>query len=504
MARIAKQTEYNARTVAGLLTRWQAIPVAQTNIRADKPALDFAVPVSAAEFTPNAHLMYLLLRALSGSIRQHFADSGANYNSYMSMYSRWKKDAQDFLDYQAEIAGYPDKHMQSVERASEHYIKTRDDLYKSVEGWVSYEAWLRILGKSRVLSAPVIAAIPRSMPVVRERLQRMYREWVELGGLAEEAASVSVAEPLPTVGIKLGSRGDVSISKESLDAVGNVPAMSGAALDKLLVPGEGNRSSDVFIGHIIEGEVTEAVAGCVFVNTIFRDVIFRGAMTGATFIACDFEGECRIMHGVDASEMTFKNCVTRDGVLGLANVTLTGLRMFQCGEMKLNVKRSGITNSHITDGWIDCGRLPEDRDNDAAERIAPRTVNNATWQNGGLDFDMRNVPYSETSGNAGLSMVLTLVPAATRVTLVHNPINPAIVDSCGDIAEGLLLDHFWSTKQLALTKWQVADQDEELLRIEEAQRRKQARRGAAVAPVAVEETPRMDADSLADELFKNM
>lgn len=477
MARIAKQTEYNAQTIAGLLKRWQAIPADMTNITGDKLPLDFAVPKSREAFTPNAHLMYQLLRALSGSVRQHFAGTGANYNSFMSMYSRWKLDRRDFQDWQAEISRYPDKHAALVATNSDAFIKARDDLrLKSVEGWVSYEAWVRMLGKARVLSAPVIATIPRSLPRVREGLQRMYGEWLAMTDTGEEAHAEPVDDSLPVVGIKLGSRGDVAIPAAIWNAVATVEEQDGAVFDTEV---SGN---DCIIAWCVRGDVRASLAGRVFINCIFKDVTFHGSLAGATFILCDFEGDCKLATGIDAEGITFKKCQTLDAPLGMANLTLTGLRVFQCDGMRMNLRRSGVTNSHVTDGWVDCGRRPEDAGMTDAERVAPRTVTGSVWQNGGLDYDLQRVPDSEINDNTGEGLVKVLVAPASRVVTVHSPVHAGALDNCAAVAESLLMDRLWTTRKVAMYQWQVASEDEMRALMEEGERRLRGRRTAQTEP----------------------
>lgn len=463
MARVAKQTEHTPRTITGLLSRWESIELSGTNVYPGQTPLDYALPASKEAFTPNAHLMYLLIKTLGGSIRQHFAGSGANYNSFMSMYSRWKKDSADLADTTARYKAA--KNVQAL--ASEEYIKARDDLLLDVAGWVSYESWLRMLGKARVLSAPVINAVPQHDRRSRDALLRMSREWAALEDVGIEDVPASVGESLPTVEIKLGVRRGVAMPDSLLAAVTAVPAVTGADIDGMAA------KNDVFTGYNIAGDIREALTGRVFVNCVFNDVTFRGDMTGVTFILCDFMGDCKIATGTGADGLTFKNCGTDGGELGLANLTLTGLRMYQCDGMKVNIRRSGVTNSHITDGWIDCGRAAVDADDLDAPRIAPRTVAGAQWQNGGLDFDLRSIPLAEVNANTSESLVLAVVPAAMRVCMVRYD---GVIDSCSAAAEVMLADQLLSTRTVASHEWEVVTSDEAREVMEEESRRRAQRR----------------------------
>ena len=178
MARIAKQMVYTPTTIMQLLDAWKNATIRGSNIPHGETLLYFALPDKAESFTPNAPAAYGLVDCMRGSMRQHFAGTRANYNSFMSMFSRWKKDFADKEAWDKEIAANPKANVHT--KMSTEYADMVMMLQRPVTGWVSYEAWLLILGKAGVLDPAVITAVPRHLQSIRENMQRMYREWMEL------------------------------------------------------------------------------------------------------------------------------------------------------------------------------------------------------------------------------------------------------------------------------------------------------------------------------------
>lgn len=457
MARATKQIIYRPDTIIGLLNRWDSLRPLGANVPKSKTLRMFGLPDSREEFTPNAAAMYGLLQGLSGSIRQHFAGTRANYNSFMSMYSRWKRDLEDFLQWKSEIA----QHKRSEELLSPEYTAARDALDKPATGWVSYEAWLQMLGKAGVLDPAIIAAVPRTMMAARENMMRMYQEWLELEDAIEpSAATVPTHEAqMPGLVGKELVRGDVAIPEQIYNAVADVPEIEGITLDGMV------EDTAIFNSYSVRNDIRANISGRVFINCVFNGVTFRGDTDGAMFIACDFVGDCRVVTGKNAENMTFKKCVTVDGVLSMPNTSLTGLRMYQCGGMKVNVRRACIGNSHIVDGWVDCGRAAHEKALwDGIERVAPRTINNAVWENGGLIYDVRGVPVATSEAAKATdaafitATINAVIPANTRLQMVRNPRAGGTISRCGAVAEQVFEEDGIDTRELFNYPWELADE----------------------------------------------
>lgn len=453
MARVAKQTVYTPKTIMQLLNQWDDHRPVGMNVPHNKTLRMYALPDSGEEFKPNAAAMYGLLDCLKGSMRQHVAGTRANYNSFMSMFSRWKKDFAAFQEWREEIT----EHKRVDELQSKEFLSAREALDRPVTGWISYEAWLQILGKAGVLDPAVIAAIPRTMQSARENMARMTREWMELEDKIEPdmRPAVSRTAELPGMVGKTIVRGGVTMPEAVFDVVATIPEIDGVTLDGLA------QDNSVFTGYSVTNDVRAELAGRVFVNCIFRDVTFRGGMDGVTFIACDFEGECRIASGVSAENMLFKKCATPDGVLVMKNLTLTGLRMYQCPGFRVDVSRACVSKSHIVDGWVDCGRKQHEKGMwEQAPRVAPRTIHDAVWESGGLLYDVRGVAAKDLNDNMVMSAVLAALPSSVRMTMVKDPGGTGAVMRCGEAAELLFEENGLDTRELSQYQWEVARNDE--------------------------------------------
>lgn len=480
MARIAKQMVYTPTTIMQLLDAWKNAAIRGSNIPHGETLLYFALPDKAESFTPNAPAAYGLVDCMRGSMRQHFAGTRANYNSFMSMFSRWKKDFADKEAWDKEIAANPKANVHT--KMSTEYADMVMMLQRPVTGWVSYEAWLLILGKAGVLDPAVITAVPRHLQSIRENMQRMYREWMEL----EDKLEPDTVPPLrhePEMAGIVGDafvRRDVSMTQEMFDVVASTKEIGGVTIDGMV------KDTGVFVGYAVRDDIRESLTGCWFVNCIFTNVVFRGTMDGVVFVGCDFLGDCRLAAGVSAENMTFKKCQTLDGPLHMPNLTLTGLRMFQCGGMKINIKRSGVSKSHIVDGWVDCGRKEQDKALwDGVERIAPRSVHESVWVNGGLNYDTKGVPADELTATLLSSAAACVLSGSVRTAMVKNPINGSIV-RCGEAAEYLLSDGGLTTLELSLYQWDRAT-DKELKAAAGLEALRTVRRGeAAVETVPIE------------------
>lgn len=468
MARVAKQVVYKPDTIMGLLNSWAASAIAGSNVPANKTLQYFAAPDSKEAFLPNAPAMYGLLNSLQGSLRQHMSGTRANYNSFMSMYSRWKKDYADWNKWEEEINANPKANVHT--RFSDEYMDARDALSRPVTGWVSYEAWLQVLGKAGVLDRQVITSIPRHYQGIRENLMRMYKEWLALADRVEPEPERRVEAKDDTL-LMLGNRaarGGLSMPKEVFDVVGTVPEVTGLVLTGLL------EDNAIFNGYAVRGDIDGSVSGCIFMNCIFMDVVFRGNMDNAVFIGCDFEGDCRMAMKITSENLVFKKC---NGSLDMANRTLTGLCMYSCGGMTVNIRRSCISKSHIVDGWVSCGRLEKDRTDWDAPCIAPRAMLKATWDNGGLVFDSRGVKASDLNDSVISSVSAAMFSAAQRMALVVHPENGAI-QRLGEVAESLFEEYGLSTRDITLYRYEVPSQEtiDSISRTEEVRTRS---RGAA-------------------------
>ena len=169
--------------------------------------------------------------------------------------------------------------------------------------------------------------------------------------------------------------------------------------------------------------------------------------------------------------------------------------MFQCGGMKINIKRSGVSKSHIVDGWVDCGRKEQDKALwDGVERIAPRSVHESVWINGGLNYDTKGVPADEVTGPLLSSAVACVLSGSVRTAMVKDPLNGSIV-RCGEAAEYLLSDGGLTTLELSLYKWDRAT-DKELKAAAGLEALRTVRRGEA----AVETLPHKRKDAPANPL----
>lgn len=450
MARVTVQMIHDASSIYGVLSRWEnAKPIMSAGRKEvdTLPGLQFlAMPHDKASFRPTAADMYELVSGLQGSIRQHFAGTGANYNSFMSMYSRWRKTYDFYVESrQAEIkAGRGEMYMDAS------VLEMRDKLAQPVTGWVSYESWLIMLGKAGVLDPATIGGIPARYSVQRENLFRMANEYMELdngeGAATVEEEKGGIGQLLPVVGPGALSAGKVFTPQDVFELVAQLPVISGAAVD-------GMQDTTVFTASTIEGAIRESVAGKLFVNCLFKGVAFRGDISGAAFIQCDFEDDCRISPEVAAENVTFKDCA---GVLSMPNQSMSGLRLYQCGGLALNVRRAGLAKSHIVGGWVKC--LSTDG------RTAPRTVLGSTWTDGGLVFDCVDVPENERR-TLTRGIVETLVPDSMRTMLVTRLIDGPDGQTesepvrCGMRAEMLIDDEEISTAKLAVYPWHAASQE---------------------------------------------